>query len=216
MGRSVSGWTLAALMLSVAGACGSHAPLAPRSRGMAVDADSGPPGSTPAPDAEPPALDAGRLAPDSAGSDRTTAPDAGSIVTPDLQTYLQNLCVTPDGPELPIASPDDLVRTVVGRWWLCTTIGSFQDALPVELTADGHWYGLFINDAGVLVRAAGNGVEGTWATAGLGQPNGLAYTVVGRGTETWFLYPTFLDGAPRKMLPMPYASRYVFIDPAIR
>jgi hypothetical protein len=152
----------------------------------------------------------------------SVTPDAGAPQVADLQAALDDLCRAPDGPVDPNAIGDNLAVAPVGRWWLCDAVGVFQDARAVELAADGHWYGLFIDGTGQLLRAAGNGVEGTWAAAigstspGVTHPDSISYTVVGRGTETWYVYPTFLD-SPRKMtFDVRGRTTYVSADPFYR
>ena len=88
-----------------------------------------------------------------------------------------------------VATPSvDAFRAAISqRWLLCGTTSIFKRDgrdIGLEITADGHWYRLFLGPGGSTVRGAGFDEEGAWDTIMVGtdtQPYQLNFTIFGSG-----------------------------------
>jgi hypothetical protein len=88
-----------------------------------------------------------------------------------------------------VATPNlDAFRAAISqRWVLCGKMSIFRTDgrdIGLEITADGHWYRLFLGPGGSTVRGAGLDEEGSWDTVTVGnesQPFQLNFTIFGSG-----------------------------------
>jgi hypothetical protein len=116
-----------------------------------------------------------------------------------------------------VASRDDLVTAMVGRWLLCGHESAFAvdgGDVGIEITADGHWYKLFTAQGGTTIRGAGFDEEGTWTEEDLTDHFQVNFDIFGSGTV--ITAPVFAS-TPRAMRldnNGVYVGNYV-IDPSV-
>jgi hypothetical protein len=104
------------------------------------------------------------------------------------------------------ASEDELKKQIAGQWLSCDDKGWWgiegnKKPIGAEFTLDGHWFALFRDDSGAIVRGRGFDYEGTVQiidTSQMNEPGHYQVNVNYAGGGMMPVQPVFSD-TPRKM-----------------